>query len=80
MFLGFTGSALAQTEEHVRQEPDREVVLKNTPITFGGVVVDGKTKGPGGSTITGDYKPIFGNLINVRKSFTYELQRSVDNL
>lgn len=71
--------AVGQTETVV-QEPDRVVVDRDARVDFSEVPIIGGPKGSGIRVVTGDYKPTFKNLIQLRVSFNAELNRSVDNL
>ncbi len=77
--VSMSGSALAQT---TIQEPDR---VQYRPVTIidikAGDEIEGRLRGPAGEfstprTRAGGFK----NLVEVRKSFAFELHRSTDNL
>ena len=79
--MAFSAPAFAMGDPDVVYEPDREVVLKETRVTFGqGAEVDGELQKPDEILIRIYERPTFANRIPKRTSFTPELLRSVDNL
>ena len=77
--VAMSGSVMAQT---TIQEPDRVQYQKVTRIDIqAGDEIEGTLRGP-----TGEYSSVkpriggFRNLVEVRKSFGFELHRSTDNL
>ena len=65
-------TALAQTSENNKQ--------KVTTVDFERVKVKGQLNGPDGSHIKENKRIIFNPLVQLRLSFSEEMQKSIDNL
>ena len=80
--LGFSGSAFAQlgSPEKVIHEPNVEKVRSVTEINFSDIILEAGRVGPAEAYTPSRRPATFENLIEVRSSFTPELQGSIDSL
>jgi len=66
--------------ERVIREADRVVVKKKTTVDFNDVRVEGELAGPEGGYVPGRDATQFESLLQPRKDFLIELEKSADGL
>lgn len=74
ILTSFFNNAFAQSSDSQTNTP------RTQTINFEGAEVNGELTQPNGTRIKGDTRALFNPLVHVRKSFSEEMQNSIENL